>query len=46
VYIIEDVAPAYGPETGVGDFLFIAMGILVLSGLALFIFRKKLVFNR
>ena len=30
--IIDDVDPAYGPETGEGDTLFITIGILILLG--------------
>ena len=38
---IDDVDPAYGPETGEGDALFITIGILLLLGVALIIIRKK-----
>ncbi len=39
--IIEDVDPAFGPETGEGDALFITIGLLLLIGAGLFVIRKK-----
>ncbi len=39
--IIEDVDPAFGPETGEGDALFITIGILLLMGCVLFVLRKR-----
>jgi LPXTG-motif cell wall-anchored protein len=45
-FVIEDVAPAYGPETGEGDILFILMGVLFLAGSALFVLRKKVIVNK
>ena len=40
---IEDVDPAFGPETGEGSGLFMTIGILLLMASALFIIRKKAV---
>ncbi len=45
-FVIEDVAPAYGPETGEGDILFILMGAFLLAGSALFVLRKKVIVNK
>lgn len=43
---IDDVDPAFGPETGEGDTLFIAIGILLLLASGLFLLRKKLILNK
>ena len=40
---IEDVDPAFGPETGEGDGLFMTIGILLLMAAALFVIRKRTV---
>jgi LPXTG-motif cell wall-anchored protein len=45
-FVIEDVAPAFGPETGEGDILFILMGVLLLAGSTLFVLRKKVILNK
>ena len=45
-FVIEDVAPAYGPETGEGDILFIIMGALLIAGSALFVLRKKVIVSK
>ncbi len=44
--IIEDDAVAFGAETGEGDGLFIAIGLLLLMAAALLILRKKVVLNK
>jgi len=46
VFDIEDVDPAFGPETGEGDILFILAGLFVLLGAALLIIRKKLILKK
>lgn len=43
---IADVDPAFGPETGEGDGLFMTIGILLLMAAALFMIRKKAVLKR
>ena len=40
---IEDVDPAFGPETGEGTTLLIFAGLFVLLGVALLVVRKKLI---
>jgi LPXTG-motif cell wall-anchored protein len=44
--IIEEVDPAYGPETGEGDILFISIGAMLLLAAGLFILRKRLMLNK
>ena len=44
--IIEDVDPAFGPETGEGDTLFITIGILLLIGAALMVVRRKVIHHK
>ena len=43
---IADVDPAFGPETGEGDGLFMTIGILLLMAATLFVIRKKAVLKR
>jgi LPXTG-motif cell wall-anchored protein len=45
-FIIEDTDPAFGPETGEGDALFIAIGVLVLLAGVLFAIRKRFIVNQ
>ncbi len=44
--IIEDEDPAFGPETGEGDELYLGAGLLLFLGLALLLFRKKVAIKR
>ena len=44
--IIDDVDPAFGPETGEGDVLFISIGIMLILGTGLFILRKRLMLKK
>jgi LPXTG-motif cell wall-anchored protein len=43
---IDDVDPAFGPETGEGDFLFMIAAFLVVAGIALVAIKRKLILHK
>ncbi len=43
---IDDVDPAFGPETGEGDILFMIAAFLIVAGVALVAIRRKLILHK